>query len=134
MEGLALHAVRQLAPEVPDHMRLSVAPERYRDWVNECEDALPTVIESLRSVLSADDEVQYGRFFYPDWLRSIPDVPERVGYLIGERLVEQLHARYSLEARPGSRSTKLSRYSEKPSARCRKSRARHPTRAVRGRA
>jgi hypothetical protein len=98
MEGLALHAVRELVPHVPEHMRFFLEEERYRSLVDQTEAARPTLIPSLRSALAADGLAEYGRFFYPDWLRSVDDVPERVGYLVGERVVELLRERHSLGA------------------------------------
>lgn len=95
-EGIATLATRTLHPEVPLEVHFLV--DDYPAWEAAAEADWPGVVDTLIGCLASSDPHAMQRFFWPDWGRSKRDVPERVGYLVGARVVDVLLRAHDLAA------------------------------------
>lgn len=94
MEGLAVATTRRLLPEAPPEAHFAV-PD-YATYAAACDADWPRIAAALLAGLDVADEAQERRFFWPDWGRRLDDVPERVGYFAGARVVEAMLAAHDL--------------------------------------
>jgi hypothetical protein len=96
LEGLAIAATHELLPDLPEWAHFNFPPAELDAWLRACAEAEPRVGAQLRQLLTATDPDDRDRYFSPDWLRDARDVPPKVGYYLGARVVERLRQRLSL--------------------------------------
>jgi hypothetical protein len=94
VEGLAVATAREVDPRLSWAGLFSVAD--WERWRQTCQAAWSEVVPELLERFDQDDRQQYQRFFWPDWIRSQSDVPERIGYFIGFQVVRTLSRHHSL--------------------------------------
>ena len=96
LEGLAVSVTHLPLPELPEWTHFNFAPTEIDAWLQACEDSWPQVAARLRELASATDPAELDRYFSPDWLRAAADVPAKVGYFAGARVVGRLGRDLSL--------------------------------------
>lgn len=96
LEGIAIASTQRLLDQVPAWAHFNHDPQTSGELVERWHAALPELARALRDLIDCQDAQQTARFFYPDWLRTDRDVPERCGYFVGWRVVEQLAVTISL--------------------------------------
>jgi hypothetical protein len=96
MEGIAITASHALLPDLPEWTHFNFEPDEIDPWLAACEHALPAVEGRLRRLLRSTDAEETARYFYPDWWRESRDVPEKLGYYAGARVVGRLGRRKPL--------------------------------------
>jgi hypothetical protein len=105
LEGVAVTTTHTLVPELPEWMHFNFPPAEIAAWLGACEEAWPSTAATLRDLLRTTDPSEHARFFMPEWGRSARDVPAKVGYFAGAKVVERLARDRSLSElvrlRPG---------------------------------
>ncbi|GAB3415353.1 hypothetical protein [Flindersiella endophytica] len=91
-EGFATQLTAESFPEhvLAEHLWFEPG---YEQWLADCEPQLRQVAQALRALAHAENPEAEARYFT---LRQEPDgIPDRIGYLIGVRVLEVLRATYS---------------------------------------
>jgi hypothetical protein len=87
-EGVALTTTRRLHPDAPLEEHFIV--EDYAAYEAAVDADWQHAVDALLACLDSRDLRDLQRCFWPDWGRADHDVPERVGYLVGARIVDLL--------------------------------------------
>jgi hypothetical protein len=90
MEGIAITTTHSLLPDLPEWTHFNFEAGEIDSWLRACEEALPSVRSRLRGLVASTDATETARYFSPDWLRDLRDVPEKIGYYAGAQVVEQV--------------------------------------------
>jgi len=93
-EGVALATTLRLIPDAPAEEHFCV--EDYAAYRAAAEAGWAETIDALLGCLDSTELRDLQRFMWPDWGRADHDVPERVGYLVGARVVEALLGEHDL--------------------------------------
>jgi hypothetical protein len=96
LEGLAIGATHELLPEAPEWAHFNFPPAELAAWLRACAEVEPRVGAQLRQRMTSTDPDERDRYFSPDWLRDARDVPAKVGYYVGAKLVERLRQQLSI--------------------------------------
>ncbi|WP_432948720.1 hypothetical protein ACQPXM_14500 [Kribbella sp. CA-253562] len=90
-EGFATALTAELMPEygLAEHLWFGGG---YDDWLAECLRVLPAAQAAILADLESEDDAVAGRYLY---LNRESPFPDRIGYLVGTRLVQELRRTYS---------------------------------------
>ena len=94
VEGLAVATAHEVDPGLAPAGLFSVVD--WEGWRRACLSAWAHAVAELLERFDQVDRLQYRRFFWPDWIRTHTDVPERIGYFIGYEVARALAQRHAL--------------------------------------
>jgi hypothetical protein len=96
LEGFAISVTHELLPELPEWAHFNFEPAELDGWLGRCAEAEPRVRARLRELMTSTDAGERDRYFSPDWLRDVRDVPPKVGYYVGAKVIERVREQLSL--------------------------------------
>jgi hypothetical protein len=96
LEGIAVTSTHRLLGQLPSWTHFNHDQGASGEILERYEAALPDLARDLRELIGSRDMQQIARFFYPDWLRTDRDVPERCAYFVGWRVVDDIAEKVSL--------------------------------------